>query len=484
VGTRASANVLGSSAFGVDSEANGKYSTAIGYDAQAVDESSVAVGARAIGDGVGSSAFGMDSLASGDDSTAIGSSAQAVDRSVAVGTRAAANGVGSIAFGVDSEARAISSTAVGYKTQALGDKSVALGVDSFVRQSGTHGVALGAKTGVSGKDSIALGYGSRADEANALSIGNGNGRGGPATRRIVNLSSGNVSLTSTDAVNGGQFFQALSSMASVLGGGAAIGAQGALIAPVYQIQGMSYTNVGAALKALDGKVTDLDHRVGVYGDVNHDVKVAASVATANASDAMGAGAGKVVASVAASDSSHGTDVMTSPKGNGVATVNTESKVQGAVVAVNEQAQLGSAGSGLLNGRQAVSASMVTLGANGVDKVQLDSGIAAANGYTDARFSALNDSFESLRSDLNGQIHRQDRRLNRQGAMSAAMLNMATSAAGIHTQNRVGAGVGFQNGQAALSIGYQRAISDKSTVTIGGAFSSSDSSIGVGAGFGW
>ena len=69
-------------------------------------------------------------------------------------------------------------------------------------------------------------------------------------------------------------------------------------------------------------------------------------------------------------------------------------------------------------------------------------------------------------------------------MSAAMLNMATSAAGVRTENRVGVGVGFQGGESALSVGYQRAFGDRATVTVGGAFSSDDSSVGVGAGFGW
>ena len=78
----------------------------------------------------------------------------------------------------------------------------------------------------------------------------------------------------------------------------------------------------------------------------------------------------------------------------------------------------------------------------------------------------------------------DRRIDRQGAMGAAMLNMATSAAGIRTQNRLGVGLGFQNRESALSIGYQRAISDRATVTLGGAFTSDDQSVGVGAGFGW
>ena len=78
----------------------------------------------------------------------------------------------------------------------------------------------------------------------------------------------------------------------------------------------------------------------------------------------------------------------------------------------------------------------------------------------------------------------DRRIDRQGAMGAAMLNMATSAAGIRTQNRVGVGVGFQGGESALSVGYQRAINDRATVTFGGALSGDEKSVGVGAGFGW
>ena len=49
---------------------------------------------------------------------------------------------------------------------------------------------------------------------------------------------------------------------------------------------------------------------------------------------------------------------------------------------------------------------------------------------------------------------------------------------------VGVGIGLQGGESAMSLGYQRAISDRATVTLGGAFSSDDASVGVGAGFGW
>ena len=96
----------------------------------------------------------------------------------------------------------------------------------------------------------------------------------------------------------------------------------------------------------------------------------------------------------------------------------------------------------------------------------------------------NDNFDAFRGDVERRFHDVDRRMDRQGAMGAAMLNMATSAAGIRTQNRVGVGVGFQGGESALSVGYQRALSERATITVGGAFSGDEKSVGVGAGFGW
>src|SRR5690606_983650 len=106
-------------------------------------------------------------------------------------------------------------------------------------------------------------------------------------------------------------------------------------------------------------------------------------------------------------------------------------------------------------------------------------LSSANAYTDARVMALDDDFYRFRGEVNGRLAAQDHRIDQQGAMSAAMLNMATSTAGIRTDNRLGVGVGFQNGTAALSVGYQRAFSDRATLTVGGAASSDDTSIGAG-----
>jgi hypothetical protein len=115
-------------------------------------------------------------------------------------------------------------------------------------------------------------------------------------------------------------------------------------------------------------------------------------------------------------------------------------------------------------------------------------LASANGYTDARFNQAIATpmaeVNALREDMDWNFDRLDRRVDRAGAMTAAMVQMAASAAGIRTPNRVAIGAGFQGGEQAVSIGYQRAISDRATVTVGGAFSDSESSAGVGMGFGW
>src|SRR5690606_33138271 len=94
-------------------------------------------------------------------------------------------------------------------------------------------------------------------------------------------------------------------------------------------------------------------------------------------------------------------------------------------------------------------------------------LSQANAYTDAKFAAWDDTFTAFQGEIDHRFAEQDRRIDKQGAMGAAMLNMATSAAGIRTQNRVGVGVGFQGGESALSVGYQRAISDRAVITIGG-----------------
>ncbi|HBU9174927.1 TPA: YadA-like family protein [Escherichia coli] len=69
--------------------------------------------------------------------------------------------------------------------------------------------------------------------------------------KITNVLAGTVSSTSTDAINGTQLQSTASTITSYLGGGAAMSNDGVFTGPQYNIGGKNYTNVGAALTALD-----------------------------------------------------------------------------------------------------------------------------------------------------------------------------------------------------------------------------------------
>jgi len=104
-------------------------------------------------------------------------------------------------------------------------------------------------------------------------------------------------------------------------------------------------------------------------------------------------------------------------------------------------------------------------------------ITQSRSYTDQRV-------ESLHKEMDDRFNVQDERIDRMGAMGSAMSMMTASLGGLHTQNRAAVGTGFVNGEKALSVGYQRAISDRANVSLGGAFTSDDRSVGAAVGIGW
>ena len=109
-------------------------------------------------------------------------------------------------------------------------------------------------------------------------------------------------------------------------------------------------------------------------------------------------------------------------------------------------------------------------------------VAAANSYTDSRFEAVDLQFDGLRREMDDRFTRQDRRIDRMGAMSSAMLNMAVNAAGSQSNGgRVSVGAGFQGSEKALSIGYGRKLGARGSFSLGGAFSGSEKSGGIGFG---
>jgi autotransporter adhesin len=130
---------------------------------------------------------------------------------------------------------------------------------------------------------------------------------------------------------------------------------------------------------------------------------------------------------------------------------------------------------------------VAAGTQGTDAVnvnqltqQTQQALQSANSYTDQNMQAIN-------SSMNDQFKQQSKRIDQTGAMAAASTQMALNTAGLKTDNRVGAGIGGQGTQTALSVGYQRVLNQAGTATlsVGGSVSNGgNASFGVGAGFGW
>ena len=94
--------------------------------------------------------------------------------------------------------------------------------------------------------------------------------------KIVNVAKGDVTQTSTDAVNGSQLWGVSSSVATHFGGGSTINADGTVSAPTYNIRGGTYHNVGDALSAVDSQINNIYNNFGnVYnqmGSLRRDIK--------------------------------------------------------------------------------------------------------------------------------------------------------------------------------------------------------------------
>lgn len=76
---------------------------------------------------------------------------------------------------------------------------------------------------------------------------------------------------------------------------------------------------------------------------------------------------------------------------------------------------------------------------------------------------------------------QDDRIDRVGALGAAMISAAAADGG---RTRLGIAAGSHGGKQALSVGLQQRLGNRAALTIGGAFSGSERSFTVGVGFGF
>jgi autotransporter adhesin len=124
------------------------------------------------------------------------------------------------------------------------------------------------------------------------------------------------------------------------------------------------------------------------------------------------------------------------------------------------------------------------------KTYSDQGDAAtlnsAKAYTDQKFGDVvsGGAFDEYKRSVDRRFSNLSDRLNKVGAMGAAMSQMAFSTQGVSGDNRLGVGVGGYKGQGALSVGYSRSLTSNASLTFGAAVSGSEASGGVGVGVGW
>ena len=288
VGESTNATGVFSTALGDSSTATGNRTVAISVDSKAKADESIAVGSASTSEGIRSIAIGANATATNESATVVGAhstgdirstvigaeseahnhgfaggyQAKATgESSTAIGVRANSTGLSTIAIGSDSVANNKASTAIGQGSQADASYSVALGKAA----TATHGSSVALGTATTTKAAVAvteatvgkLTYGGFAgtDATAVVSVG----KEGDHTRQIVNMGAGEISATSTDAINGSQLYatndvinNVATTVTSVLGGTAKVDSKGNIT--MTDIGGTGENTVHDAIKSHTVKI--------------------------------------------------------------------------------------------------------------------------------------------------------------------------------------------------------------------------------------
>jgi len=397
-------------------------------------------------------------------------------------------------------------TAVGSFAHALAVNSVALGRAAFVTSEATEGFALGAGSRVaavggmalggraqvtsSGGNSVALGTASYAAEHNVVSIGSE-----LLKRRIVNVANGR---NANDAITVGQLRGALATL------GGDIDANGNIINPTFNVQGGQQSTLTEALSTLDSAVVTSGNRVDrVESQLNAVFQNTPTVRNDGLNQLTFAGPnGMVLSNVAngvvaagSRDAVNGGQLHSmqqqlngrmdglehridgQPQSRALATVAGDEPTAPTPPATAGDKALADNGNAPKSTPQPqANAPKPESPAPQVDTAELEKMLARANEYSDG-----------ISREVDRRLDKMDKRFNRMAAMTSAQSAMAMNTAGLNTYNRLGAGVGYSEGESAMAVGYQRVLNDKGSATfsLNGAFTNSgERSMGVGVGIGW
>lgn len=250
LGHSTKAQASGATALGSYAQATKVNTVALGNGAQATEQRAIAIGENAAASKAYSTAIGSGAIASESSTVAIGRDAKATKQSAfAGGINAEATESQTIAIGNTAKATANSATAMGYQAVASGSSSLALGAGANAsntnsiamgnqsKAQSTQAIALGYKSNVTGNKSVALGTSATAtidrsvvlgmDSTDRAAVGTSNATVGNTSfgtfagtspygvvsvgaegkeRQIINVAAGQITATSTDAINGSQLY--------------------------------------------------------------------------------------------------------------------------------------------------------------------------------------------------------------------------------------------------------------------------------------
>ena len=244
-------------AIGAYANAWGDQSTAIGNNVDAKGNSSIAIGAddwdtvavKTVA-GTGKTVkqvyqdYTGDVMATGDDTYTHTTSGEAA---VAIGTKSQAEGELSTAFGTGTRAQGVASAAFGMGAKATKGNSVAIGAGSTTTTDATS--VNEAK--VNDLKYSGFAGGNNVTSGDQVSFGSKN-----YERQLKNVAPGEISSTSTDAINGSQLYavqnvlgNTAKTVKNVLGGNAAVGEDGGFT--MSDIGGTGQNTIDAAIRNLN-----------------------------------------------------------------------------------------------------------------------------------------------------------------------------------------------------------------------------------------
>lgn len=220
-GNNATAAGRNSFAFGSHAESLVEYTVAIGNQARVSSYDSVAIGNGAFVSGESSVAFGRSNNVTGENSVVVGANNGTVaggqsavvgynnkigsqKEQLVFGSNSESNGQGALTFGTHAKSLATDAVAFGNNTIADQANSVAIGTNSVTDSAvGVDGITINGTRHVFAGEQPAsvVSFGAKARA----------GAGGVTqyNRQLTNVSAGQISADSLDAVNGSQLFAAV-----------------------------------------------------------------------------------------------------------------------------------------------------------------------------------------------------------------------------------------------------------------------------------